>query len=138
MKCWKARQVEADCLNFLEFFRFCINGGVATLVHFSVLMCGVEVLQLPSVGLANVLASLFGISASFFGNRWFVFAKTASPIWAELAKFGGVYALIAVLHGFTLFVWSDTYGFDYRLGFVVATGFQVVLSYFANKLLVFK
>lgn len=125
-------------MNLLEFFKFCINGGVATFVHFSVLMIGIELLAIPSAGLANALASLFGICSSFLGNRWFVFPKTGSPILAEFTKFAGLYALIAVLHGFILFVWSDRYGFDYRIGFVWATGVQVILSYFTNKFLVFK
>lgn len=125
-------------MNLSEFLRFCINGGVATLVHFSVLVAGIEFLQIHSAGLANALASLFGITASFLGNRWFVFPKTGSPIVGEFTKFAGLYALIAVLHGSLLFVWSDQYGLDYRVGFVWATGVQVVLSYFANKFLVFK
>lgn len=125
-------------MNLVEFFRFCINGGVATLIHFSILILGMEVLQIPSAGVANGLASLFGIAASFFGNRWFVFPKTGSPVLAEFTKFAGLYALIAVLHGSILFVWSDNYGFDYKVGFVWATGLQVILSYFANKFLVFK
>lgn len=125
-------------MNLAEFLRFCINGGVATLIHFSVLVAGVELLQIPSAGLANALASLFGILASFFGNRWFVFPKTGSPVLAEFTKFAGLYALIAILHGLILFVWSDNYGFDYRAGFVCATCLQVILSYFINKFLVFK
>lgn len=125
-------------MNFLEFARFCINGGIATAVHFFVLLFGMEVLQLSSAGFANALASVFGITASFLGNRWFVFPKTGSPIWTEFAKFASVYAFIAILHGMTLFVWTDNYGFDYRLGFVIATSVQVLLSYFANRILVFK
>lgn len=137
-RCSKALQVEAIDLNSLEFLRFCINGGVATIVHFLILVFGIEALQIPSAGLANALASLFGITTSFFGNRWFVFPKTGSSILTEFAKFAGLYLFIAILHGLILFAWSDTYGFDYRLGFVLATGLQVILSYFGNKLLVFK
>lgn len=125
-------------MNLVEFFRFCINGGVATLIHFSILMLGIEVFHIPSAGLANALASLFGITASFLGNRLFVFPKTGSPVNAEFTKFAGFYAVIAVLHGTILYVWSDRFGLDYRIGFVWATGLQVILSYFANKFLVFK
>lgn len=125
-------------MNLVEFFRFCTNGGVATLIHFSVLMYGIEVLHIPSAGVANGLASLFGITASFLGNRWFVFPKTGSHVLGEFTKFVGWYALIALLHGSILFVWSDQYELDYRVGFVWATGLQVILSYFVNKFLVFK
>lgn len=125
-------------MNLFEFLRFCINGGVATIIHFSVLVIGIELLQISSAGLANALASLFGIAASFLGNRWFVFPKTRSPVLLEFTKFAGLYGLIAVLHGSILFIWSDSYGFDYRVGFVWATVLQVILSYLANKFLVFK
>lgn len=125
-------------MKYLELFRFCINGGVATIVHFFVLMASIELLHFQSVGLANIMASIFGISTSFLGNRWFVFPKTGSSFMAEFTKFAGLYALIATLHGFILFFWSDVYGFDYRAGFIWATILQVFLSYFFNKLLVFK
>jgi len=42
-----------------------------------------------------------------------------------------------VLHGLVLFGWTDVMGFDYRVGFVLASGIQVALTYVGNKHLVF-
>ncbi len=84
-----------------------------------------------------MVAALFGITASFFGNRYFVFVEHTESITRQATKFGSLYAVIAVLHGVILYIWSDNFGLDYKLGFLLATGLQVILSYFSNKKLVF-
>jgi putative flippase GtrA len=123
---------------FWEVLRYAINGLVATAVHFAVLAFNLHVLQFSSAGLANLTASVFGISASFVGSRYFVFPRTGEPIVAEALRFSGLYGAIALLHGAVLLVWSDYFGLDYRVGFLLATVLQVSLSYLGNKFLVFK
>ena len=124
--------------SFWEVLRYAINGFVATVVHFAVLAFNLHVLHFSSAGLANLTASLFGISASFVGSRYFVFPRTGEPIVAEALRFSGLYGAIALLHGAVLLVWSDYFGLDYRAGFLLATVLQVSLSYLGNKFLVFK
>jgi putative flippase GtrA len=121
-----------------QFLRFIVNGVVATAVHFSVLVFCVEVAGFPSAALANAAAAVFGIAASFLGNRYFVFAKTGRNAIMEAARFGGLYAAIALFHGLSLLVWTDWLGFDYRVGFALATAMQVSLSYLGNKYIVFR
>lgn len=122
-----------------ELLRFIVNGLFATGVHFAVLTFNLKVLDFGSAGLANLCAAVAGISASFLGNRFFVFsAAEPQPLLTQAVKFSGLYGAIAVLHGAVLWLWSDRWGLDYRLGFVLATGMQVSLSYLGNKLLVFK
>ena len=121
-----------------EVFRYIVNGLVATAVHYSVLTFSLEVLDFPSAGLANMFAALFGITASFLGSRLYVFRSFEVPIISQAAKFGLLYAIIAMLHGLVLFIWTDTFKFDYRIGFLMATVLQVVMSYVGNKVLVFK
>lgn len=118
--------------------RFIVNGLVATAVHFGVLAFGLEVLELPSAGVANFIAALFGITASFLGNRHFVFRAAHAPALPQALSFGALYALLALAHGFILYLWTDRAGLDYRIGFLVATGFQLAISYFGNKTLVFR
>ena len=122
----------------LQMMRFGINGVVATVVHFLVLVFNLKVLALPSAGLANGIAALFGVSASFIGSRYFVFPATGESILVQAIRFSGLYAAIAILHGLILLVWTDWFGLDYRIGFLVATGLQVSLSYLGNKTLVFQ
>lgn len=120
-----------------EMMRFVANGIAATGVHFGVLTLGMEVAKLPSAGLANFLAALFGITASFLGNRYFVFRRHSGTLLQQAWRFAALYAAIALLHAALLLLWTDSWGFDYRAGFVVATALQVALSYCGNKTLVF-
>lgn len=117
--------------------RYGVNGLVATAVHYGVLSFCLEVLKLPSAGLANLVAAGFGITASFVGSRYFVFRRPDEPIGQQAARFGALYAAIGCLHALVLALWTDSLGFDYRWGFLLATGLQMVLSYWGNKRLVF-
>ena len=121
-----------------EIVRYIINGLVATAVHYGVLTFNLSFLGFQSAGLANIIAAIFGITTSFLGSRYFVFRNTEEALLAQAAKFGVLYGLIAALHGVVLFVWTDWYALDYRGGFLIATGLQVLLSYIGNKFLVFK
>lgn len=122
-----------------ELVRFIVNGLIATAVHYGVLTLNLKVFGFGSAGLANLCAAVAGISASFLGNRFYVFARSARQPWLPQAlKFSGLYGAIAVLHGAVLWLWTDQLGFDYRIGFLIATVLQVSLSYVGNKLLVFK
>jgi putative flippase GtrA len=122
-----------------ELIRFIVNGLVATAVHYGVLTLNLKVLGFESAGLANLCAAVAGITASFLGNRFYVFSGSVQQPWLPQAlKFSGLYGAIAVLHGAVLWLWTDRFGLDYRIGFLVATVLQVSLSYVGNKLLVFK
>jgi putative flippase GtrA len=124
--------------DFGEIARYIANGLVATAVHYAVLSFSLEVLMVPSAGLASLGASVFGITASFFGSRYFVFRLHNETIARQAAGFVLLYAAIACLHGLVLAVWTDLCRLDYRWGFLVATCLQMALSYWGNKRLVFK
>ena len=121
-----------------EVIRYITNGLVATSIHFGVLTFNIQVVGMKSAGVANLVAAVFGITASFLGGRYFVFRKRQDSILGQATAFLILYASIALLHGLVLYEWTDVYGFDYRIGFLVATFIQVVLSYFGNKTLVFR
>lgn len=122
---------------FWQLVRYVINGLIATAVHYAVLRTGLQVVHLPSAGLANFIAALFGITVSFAGSRWFVFRQTREPILRQAGKFVTLYAAIAVMHAILLFVWTDLWRLDYNLGFAIAIVIQVIGSYFGNRYLVF-
>lgn len=131
-------------LNWLEAMpnqrvvRYAVNGLVATAVHFGVLQVNMKLLDMSSGGLANLIAAFFGIAVSFIGSRYYVFQSHQKAILTQASKFGALYAAIACLHGIVLYVWHDLQGWDYRIGFLVATVLQVLLSYWGNKIIVFK
>jgi putative flippase GtrA len=121
-----------------EVLRYITNGLVATVIHFGVLTFNIHIVGMRSAGVANLVAAVFGITSSFLGNRYFVFKKHQAPILSQATAFLLLYASIAALHGLVLYLWTDVYGFDYRIGFIIATIFQVALSYWGNKTLVFR
>lgn len=127
-----------EALQHLQVLRYAANGLAATAVHFCVLQVNLKLLGMESAGLANFIAAFFGIAVSFAGSRYFVFKAHRQPLLQQASKFGVLYAAIALLHGLVLYAWSDLRGWDYRIGFLVATVLQVVFSYWGNKLLVFK
>jgi putative flippase GtrA len=122
----------------MEPVRYGINGVFATIIHYGFLTINLHVLHFSSAGLANFTAALFGISASFVGSRYFVFALTGERFFTQGIRFAGLYSVTALLHGLFLWTWTDWHGLDYRVGFIVATALQVSVSYVGNKRLVFK
>lgn len=120
-----------------EVARYVVNGLVATLVHYGVLTLNLRVLGIPSAGLSNLIAACFGITASFLGSRYFVFRARSGSAFRQLRRFVLLYAATAVMHGLILFLWSDLGELDTNLGFLLATAFQMAVTYFGNKRLVF-
>lgn len=120
-----------------QLVRYIVNGLVATAVHYGVLRAGLEVVHLPSAGLANFIAAVFGIAVSFAGSRYYVFRRADAPVLRQASRFVALYAAIACVHAVILFVWTDLWGFDYTQGFGIALVVQVVGSYFGNRYLVF-
>ena len=121
-----------------EIARYVLNGLLATGIHFSVLTFNIQFFEMQSAGLANLIAAIFGITASFLGSRYFVYKMHQEPLLNQAMLFGLLYAFIACLHGLILYIWTDINDFDYRIGFILATILQVMLSYLGNKVLVFK
>lgn len=118
--------------------RYILNGLFATSVHFVALTFFLKILEWRSAGLANMLAAVFGITASFLGSRYYVFKGSIASLKQQAFRFLFLYMAIALLHGGVMYLWVDFYRLNYMYGFIVATGMQMVLSFWGNKLLVFK
>ena len=118
--------------------RYIFNGLVAAAAHFLVLTLNLKVLGWSSAGLANLVASLVGISVSFMGSRYFVFTESAETLAKQVSRFFLLYIVMALFHGLLMHWWVDVFVLNYAIGFVVTMVVQVVLSYWGNKILVFK
>lgn len=118
--------------------RYILNGLFATLIHFLVLTFNLKVLNWHSAGVANGIAAIFGITASFLGSRYFVFLNSKETIFNQAYRFIFLYVSIAILHALLLYIWVDKYEFNYIIGFLLATTMQLIFSYFGNKVMVFK
>jgi putative flippase GtrA len=121
-----------------QFARYVINGLAATAVHFLVLKFNLEVVGMASAGIANGVAAIFGITASFIGSRYFVFRGPSGRLLRQGMLFVLLYTCIAMLHALVMHIWADRLGLDYRIGFVLATFMQMAFSFVANKFMVFK
>ena len=121
-----------------ELVRYVINGIIATFINYLVLNFNILIIGIMSAGIANFIAAIFGISASFIGSRYFVYKNHTNRAISQLVRFLLLYTFLALLAGFVMYIWSDVYGFSYQIGFVIATVIQVLFSYFGNKVLVFK
>jgi len=121
-----------------EITRYILNGLLATAIHYGALSFNLHIFDMQSAGLANFIAAIFGITASFLGSRYFVFKMGHQPVLNQAMMFLALYISIACLHGLILYGWTDVYGFDYRIGFLMAMILQVTMSYWGNKSLVFK
>jgi len=118
--------------------KFIVNGVVATGVHFSVLTVCLKILLWKSAGLSNMTASVFGITSSFLGNRYFVFHNSDEPLNKQISRFITLSVTLAAIHGFVMHISTDVYQTDYRLSFLFATVIQTILSFLGNKIMVFK
>lgn len=121
-----------------ELVRYVINGIIATFINYLVLNFNILIIGIMSAGIANFIAAIFGISASFIGSRYFVYKNHTNRAILQLVRFLLLYTFLALLAGFVMYIWSDVYGFSYQIGFVIATVIQVLFSYLGNKVLVFK
>jgi len=117
-------------------FLFLVNGLVATGIHYGVLVLLIEGLKIGPVGLANGMASVVGISASYLGNRYVVFGSDA-PSSRTLPRFLLLYGAIAAVHVAFLTGWTDLAGLGYGPGFVIATIIATGVSYLGNRYFVF-
>jgi len=120
-----------------EILRYAINGLIATAVHYGVLTLNYDLFKFNSAGIANLVASIFGITTSFIGNRYFVFNIITESISTQFKNFLTLYGIIAILNFIIMYLWSDIMGYNYNYGFIIATILQFLFSYFGTKKLVF-
>ena len=127
-----------NATDFLRPLKFALNGLFAAGVHFAALELFLAI-GVSSVGLANLMGSVFGVLTSYMGNRVFVFAGPTAESWSlQLRRFVILYGVAATIHGAGLFLWSDLAALDYRAGFILATGLAALVTYTGSARWVFK
>jgi len=121
-----------------QVFKFIINGLIATFVHYMVLYFNMEVIRMTSATLANLIGASFGITVSFFGNRNFVFLSKNKAVHFQAMGFITLQSILIAIQSIILFIWVDLYDHNYQIVFIFAVGISTVLSYTANKLIIFR
>ena len=115
----------------LTFFRYTLVGGLATLVHYVVLVALVE-LGGVNAGLSATIGASCGALAAYAGNKRFTFDSNA-PHHQALPRFLLVAAAGAIANG--CFVWAGTelLHMHYLLAQVIATAVILAAGFALNR-----
>lgn len=120
-----------------EILRFGIVGVMATVMHFAVLTLAVGHLHLPPT-LSNGGAFLCAVGVTYLGQSLWVFRGHDGRSTAQILRFAASLALGFVANIAVMAIVTRGFGLDYRVGFLVGCVTVPVLSFFVNKLWVFR
>lgn len=118
--------------------KFFLNGLLAAAIHFLILHTLYVAVSMPYAGIANGIAAVFGSTASFVGNRCWVFQAASAAAQPQALRFGALYLTTSLLHSATLWLWTDIGQLDFRLGFLIATAAQAFLTFIGADSWVFR
>ena len=118
-----------------SFMRYGFIGGIATAVHYLVLIVCVELFQWPAY-LGSGLGAVVGAQVAFFGNRKFTFDHSGALNTAWI-KFQAT-ALIGALVGMAIVAITVKIGWHYLIGQVLATLTSLVLTFAVNRAWTFR
>lgn len=120
-----------------EILRFGVVGVAATVVHFTVLTLAVGRLHLLPA-FANGVAFLCAVGVTYLGQSLWVFRGHAGRSTAQMLRFAASLALGFVANIAVMALATQGLGLDYRVGFLLGCVLVPVLSFFVNKLWVFR
>ena len=114
----------------MAFVRYTLIGGIATAVHYAVLVVLVEGFNF-SPSLSAMFGALCGALAAYIGNREFTFASSALHRIA-LPRFLVIAAVGAMLSGGIVWVGTVILAWHYLAAQLLATLLIVLLTYPLN------
>ena len=120
----------------MQFFWYLIAGGIATAVHYAVLIALVEWLVLAAAPSATV-GALCGAGASYLLNRRMTFASSGAGHGQALPRFLAIALLGALLNGALVWLGVQQFGWHYLLAQALATVVVVGLTFRLNRLWTF-
>lgn len=116
----------------VAFARYTLAGGIATAVHYAVLLALVEVLHLPPAP-AAAIGALCGAAVAYVGNRRFTFTDTTAAHSRALPRFLLVAVVGAALNGLIVWVGNNVLGWHYLFAQALATLLVLFLTYRLNR-----
>lgn len=115
--------------------RFAIAGGIATLVHYAVLVALIEWAQVRPV-IATTIGYGIGVLVSYALNRRYTFNSDA-PILSSFPKYALLYGVGMVLNG-VIFAAILTLGAPYILAQICATAIVLVWNFLGARYVAFR
>lgn len=116
----------------MAFGRYTLIGGVATAVHYGVLLALVEAAHVAPAS-AAAAGAVAGAAVAYLGNRRFTFADSGAHHRNALPRFLTVAAIGAAVSGLVVWLGSAVLGVHYLAAQVIATGLALLLSYRLNR-----
>jgi putative flippase GtrA len=117
--------------------RFVLVGLVATLVHYLVILCLVDLLNLLDPTPATVVGSVFGIATAYVGNYHYVFGVDDNRHDHYVPRFVITYLIVMTIHASVMYLFVELLLLPYELGFITATALSAITTFAANNLVVF-
>lgn len=119
----------------MSFLRYILTGGVATGVHYAVLVALVGILQVAPWA-AGAMGAGCGALVGYSGNRRLTFRSRRRHA-SALPRFLLVAAASAALSAGVVWVGSVLLGWHYMAAQLAATGLAVLAGYRANRVWTF-
>ncbi len=116
-----------------RFFKFCVVGGIGTLLNLAILYSLTEYLQVYYLASATV-AFVLSATHNYLANKHWTFEeKIADQFWNKYAQFLVVSTVSLALNLLILFVLVEFLHVHYLVGQLIATFVGVFINYFGNK-----
>ena len=120
----------------MQFFWYIVAGGIATAVHYAVLIALVESSSLSAAPSAAI-GTLCGAGVSYLLNRRMTFAGSSAGHVQALPRFMAIALLGAALNGAMVWLGVQQLGWHYLLAQVLATVLVLGLTFRLNRLWTF-
>jgi len=122
-----------------QFIKFCIIGGIAAIIHFSILHTFTEWLKIWYI-ISNTFGFVISAIFNFLANKFWTFRNTLKgrEIFKQLSKFTMVLVSGLVINNIIIYLVTEFVGFDYRLSWVFATGVVTFWNFSLNRFWTFR
>ena len=120
----------------MQFFWYIVAGGIATALHYAVLIALVELCGLAPAPAATA-GALCGAGLSYLLNRHLAFASSSASHVQALPRFMVIAWVGAVLNGVLVWLGVQTLGWHYLAAQVLATVLVMGLTFRLNRLWTF-
>ena len=120
----------------MQFFWYIVAGGIATAVHYAVLIALVDLSGFAAAPSATV-GALCGAAVSYLLNRRMTFANSGAGHGQALPRFLAIALLGALLNGALVWLGAQHFGWHYLLAQALATVLVMGLTFRLNRLWTF-
>src|SRR5690349_6327456 len=116
---------------FLQLMRFGVVGGLAAMVHLSVVVMIVQTMQIAPL-VANVMGFLIGFQVSYYGHRYFTFADSDSLHRVAIPKLFLLQVMNFIINEYLFFVFLS-WQLPYPIALFLVLAIMPLITFFISK-----